>query len=70
MVAEIVNSDTGEVTYEVSGLSESMNRHKDLLMKHGKRNGKHVDMTAEGLDTFREAFVEGLGGHLKALKAR
>lgn len=56
--------------FEVTGDSEVMEAHKELLLHYGKRKGREkvVTMTAENLDAFRHEFVEVRHGILANLK--
>jgi len=62
--------------FEVTGMPEVMDTHKELLLAYGKRgreNGKpagFVTMTAEGLDAFKHEFCDNRKGILVSMKAR
>jgi hypothetical protein len=51
--------------FEVSGPSETMNAHKELLLSSGKRKGDKVIMEAGKFEDFKFIFVDQRHGKLK-----
>jgi hypothetical protein len=58
--------------FEVTGMADVMNQHKELLLAFGKVTSKNppiVTMTPEGLDAFKHEFAEIRKGILVMLKS-